>query len=73
MKKIRLKPPKEVNKKKCSTCGALPGLTCVKMGAKTFYELPLTHATYRKRRIEEARKAKPTPPEHRPMVLDETL
>ena len=73
MSRFRPRKPKEVNKRKCTTCGAEPGLTCIKMGATTFRELPLTHATYRKRRVEEARKNRATPPQHLPMVLDPTL
>lgn len=67
-----LRAPKEVNVRTCPVCGAKRGETCFKLTDKSFRELTVTHTTNNRKRAAEARKAKPTPPDFRPMVLDET-
>jgi hypothetical protein len=69
-----LRAPREVNKSKCHVCGAEKGDTCFVLTANSFRELSETHRTReRKKRAETRRKqARPTPPDFRPMVLDET-
>lgn len=66
------RPPKEVNVRTCPVCGAKKGEVCFKLTSKAFFELPLTHTTYRRNRVAAKGAAKPTPPDFRPMVLDET-
>ncbi len=62
------KPPsKELNSERCWSCLAEPGKPCV--SKRTGFALPSTHATYAKRRQEEARLNNP---DFKPIALDET-
>lgn len=67
-----VRAPKETNVRTCPVCGAKKGQTCFKLTDRSFRELSVTHTTNSRKQAAAKRAAQPTPPDLRPMVLDET-